>query len=300
MSDALERPEGAPLVVEWNGILEGRADDPRAVSAAVDVLSACSNAKFVCEITGSRFSMLPRDTTVAGAGFDEGAQSKFFAALEQLVAAAQLGSVESTLRSKMVYGTQVAETLFALRHGKLAPVTRLRPRLNGEGSVAEMGPLRTGLGRREILIVAPLLAVLAGFLAWRNGLLDRILAARAETLAIETGPFSDTLAMSVTRSFGNYEVEIRRGAAYPKDPKELGVLRERADSLVARAAVDAVGDGGLAWVQVCNRTGEVRSASRCELRALLADPAAKLVVNVHGALDAATVRLSLTNEVAGK
>ncbi len=300
MSDALDRPEGAPIVVEWNGILEGRADDVRAVSAAVDALSACGKAKFVCEITGARFSMLPRDTTVQGAGFDEDAQSRFFAALEQLVAKAHPGSVESTLRSKMVYGTQVAETLFAVRQGALAPVTRLRPRLEGEGAAVDGGSPRALLRRREALWIAPLLVVLASVLVWRNGLLDRILAARAETLAIETGPFGETLALSVTRSFGNYEVEIRRGASYPKDPSELTALRERAGSLVDRAAVDAVGDGGVAWVLVCNRDGNVRSASRCELRALLADPAAKTIVKVHGALDATTVRLSLTDEAKRK
>ena len=300
MSDALERPEGAPIVVEWNGILEGRATNPRAVMEAVDALSACSAAKFACEITGSRFSLLPRVTNVSGAGFDEDAQSKFFAALERLVQAAQPGSVESTLRAKMVYATQVAETLFAMQRGVPAPVTRIRPRLEGEGANGEDVHPRALLRRREALWIAPLLAVLAGLLVWRNGLLDRILAARAETLQVETGPFGETLALSVTRNFGNYEVEIRRGPSYPKDPKELSALRELAGSLVDRAAIDAVGDGGVAWVLVCNRDGNVRSASRCELRALLADPAAKTIVNVHGAIDATTVRLSLTDEAKRK
>ncbi len=300
MSDALDRPEGAPIVVEWNGILEGRADDPGAVMAAVDALSACSAAKFACEITGSRFSMLPRATNVPGAGFDEDAQSKFFAALERLVQTAQPGSIESTLRAKMVYATQVAETLFAMQRGAPAPVTRIRPRLEGECAAVEDGSPRALLRRREALWIAPMLVVLAGVLVWRNGLLDRILAARAETLAVETGPFGETIALSVTRSFGNYEVEIRRGERYPKDPSELTALRERASSLVDRAAVDAVGDGGVAWVLVCNRDGNVRSASRFDLRALLADPANKTVVKAHGAIDATTVRLSLTDEAARK
>ncbi len=302
MSADLERPSGAPLQIEWNGILEGRVADPRAILAAADALSACSKTSFSCEVTGMRFSLLPSDSVASGAGFDEGAQSRFFEALERLVATAVQGSVESTLRSKMVYERQVAETLFAIQRGALTAVTRVRERQPSEGVPLESSGsnARRVVGRREILVLAPLLMLTAIFFAWRNGLMDRVLAARSEQLAIEVGPFGDMLSLTVARKWGNYQVEVRRGAGYPADPVALAALRDGASSLVGRAAVDAVGNGSDAWIHVCNESGEVRATSRFELRALLADPAGKVEVTAHGAIDAKTLRLSLTKEAPGK
>ena len=299
MTGAQERPEGAPGLVEWNGILEGRTDDPAATQRAADELSACGRAKFSCEVQGGRFSLLPQDTAVTGAGFDEEAQTRFFGALERLVATARRGTVESTLRAKMVYATQVAETLFALQQAELAPVTRLRPRLEGEGGSLN-APAARGGRRREVLILAPLLVLFAVFFGWRNGWFDRVLSARAETLAVATGPFGDILALRVERHWGNYEVEVRRGAGYPKSPAAFSALRAAADSLVAQAACDAVNNGDDAWVQVVNEAGEVRATCRFEMRALLLDPEAKIKVLVPGAMDAATLQLSLTKDAPQK
>lgn len=302
MSADLERPSGAPLQVEWNGILEGRVADPSAILAAANALSACSKTAFSCEVTGMRFSLLPSDSVTSGAGFDEAAQARFFEALEQLVATALPGSIESTLRSKMVYERQVAETLFAMQRGALTAVTRVRERQPSEGVMldADSKDARRVVGRREILVLAPVLLFAGMFFAWRNGLVDRVLAARSEQLAIEAGPFGEMLALTVDKKWGNYEVVIRRGASYPADPAALTALRDGASSLVARAAVDAVGDGRDAWIHVCNEKGEVRAASRFDLSPLLTDPAGKIEVTAHGAIDAKTLRLSLTKEAPGK
>jgi len=43
-----------------------------------------------------------------------------------------------------------------------------------------------------------------------------------------------------------------------------------------------------------------RLAPALDARALLADPAAKTIVKAHGAIDATTIRLSLTDEAARK
>jgi hypothetical protein len=299
VSGAETRPEGAPLAVEWNGILEGKVTDVDRLLEASRTLDACSAAKFACEVTGGRFSLLPRDTHVSGRGFDEEAQVRFVDALQELIATAAPGSVESTLRSKMVFETKVAETLFAVQRGALEPLTRVRDRRAGEEAALAETKGRSGglvLGRREVLLLIPLLAIATAIFAWRNGLVDRVLAARAEQLTLQTGPFGEMLSLQVTRSWGVYEVQVRRGESYPKDPAELEALRTKAVSLVERAAADAVGSGGEAWVQLCDDDGEVGGSQRLELRALLADPLAIVRVSLQGRIDAASLRLSLTKD----
>jgi hypothetical protein len=293
-------PEGAPLVVEWDGILEGRVASMPALQAAAAAMSACGSVTFACEITGGRFSLLPRETSAPGAKFDGAAQARFLAALEGFLAAAQPDSIESTLRSKMIYAEQVAETLFAMRGEALEPVTRVRPRLPGEGAapLAGAGNQRPLVGRREILLLVPLLLLLGGYFVWSTGLFDRVLAARAEQLALETGPFGKTLTMAVERSLGMYEVTLRRGPDYPKDAAALAGLRDAASSLVDRAACDVVGSGGKAWVQVVNAGGAVRATAAFELRDLLTQEDGKVKAIVPGAMDATTIRLSLTREAA--
>jgi hypothetical protein len=295
-------PEGPPVAIEWGGIVEGRvASSPAAVQAAAEAMSACGGGDFACEIQGGRFSLIPRTTTTAGKDFHDEPQARFLAALGQLVAQAQPGSVESTLRSRMFYGDRVAETLFAVRAASIAPMTRVRPRQAGDGggTADATAAGNQAVGRRELLLLAPLVLGVGGFLAWRSNLLDRALAARADKLALDAGPFAAMLALSVEPAWGGYDLKVTRGPAYPKDPAELGALREAAASLVARAACDAVGDGGKAWAQVLDATGAVRSAAGFELRDLLARADGAVVVRLAGAISAATIRLSLTADVDG-
>ena len=289
-------PEGPPVAIEWGGIVEGRVTAANDVLAAAAAMSTCGGGTFACDVQGGRFSLIPRVTNVAGGDFDVDAQARFLAALARLLAAAQPNSVESTLRNRMLYGDRVAETLFTVRGAAIEPVTRVRPRQPGDGAGPTVAAARPAVGRRELLLLAPLLLGAGGILAWQNGLFDRILAARADKLALDTGPFGALLQVAIEPVFGGYELRVRRGPDYPQDPAALGRLRDGATSLVARAACDAVGDGGKAWAQVLGDAARVRSATAFELRELLARPDGAVVVRVPGAIDAATIRLSLTKD----
>jgi PAS domain-containing protein len=120
-------PAGAPTSAGIEGILDGRVGDADALQRAVAELGQSGAGPFRCDIQGGRFSLLPVDTQLPP-GFDAAAQARFLDALQAVVAAAQPGSIETNLRSRMVYADQVAETLFRVRGASIEPLTRLRPR----------------------------------------------------------------------------------------------------------------------------------------------------------------------------
>ena len=218
-----ELPAGAPRWVTLDGILDGRIKDGPAIAAAVATLNGLGICRFELEQDGGRFTLLPANDRVAGAGFDEARQNEL---LEQLrkIAGATNGAVESTLRCTMIYESEVAETLFRGTTPPPAgdgvePLTRVRP-LAASDTPPELPkgpPVRQLLRRREVVIVVPLLIVAFGLMAWQTGLLDRLLAASARGLVVETAAFGDLLTAEVESSWGNYKVTIRRGAGYPAD-----------------------------------------------------------------------------------
>ncbi len=301
MTDPTQRrvlPTGAPDRLDIDGILEGRVGDDVALRAALTGLDRCGFGKFQCEFTGGRFSLLPRDTELPGQGLDGAAQARFLDQLGAVVAAAVVGSVESTLRCRMTFPDQVVDTLFAVRGGAIEPLSRQMPRAPGERAHAAGQPpaMPFGLRRREALLFGPILLLVGVFLAWQSGLVDRVLAARAESLTVATGPFAQMLRLQVVRSWGRYEISIQRGATFPADPRALAALREGAGSLSERAACEAVGDGGTVWVQLRNHDGRVLDAVRVELRALLADDQTPVETQLSGRIGAAAITLSLTRD----
>jgi hypothetical protein len=293
---SLPPPSGAPegLVVE--GSLDGRVADAGALRAAVDDLGRAGAGSFRADVTGGRFSLLPVDTHVPAGRFDEDAQAAFVERLQRVVAAAQPGSVETNLRCKLVYRDQVAETLFVVRAGVVEPITRRRPRAADDGGALPPGHAadRLPVRRRELLWLAPVLLIVGLLVAWQSGWIDRVLAARAEGLQLDTGPFTDLLAITTERAWGNYAVELRRGAGYPTTPAALAARRDGSADLTERAACEVVGDGGALFVQLLRDDGEVLDEARVELRVLLADPAGVATARLPGRIAATGVRLSLS------
>ncbi|MCB9877444.1 MAG: hypothetical protein H6835_07585 [Planctomycetes bacterium] len=295
-------PTGAPQQLVVEGILDGRVADAAALRATVHLLSAAGAGRFRLEVTGGRFNVLPEDTQVPGAAFDEDAQATFLQTLQKVVDAAAPGSVETTLRCKMVYADQVAETLFVLQAGQLEPLTRRRPR-----SVGDAPPLphdepaaEMQVRRRELMWVAPVLLLLGAFIAWQTGWIDRVLAARADAIACETGPFGDMLAVAASREWGNYVVTLQRGPGYPETPEALARRRDASQDLTSRAATELVGDGGELFVQLLDAQGEVLAERRTDLRALLAAADGKREVTLPGRIAAHTLRLGLASGKAPK
>ncbi len=297
----MERPEpalpaGAPESVTFDGILDGRVGDEEGLRQRAAELGRCGGGRFLLEVDGGRFSLLPEGDTVPGAGFAEPGQQAFLQALTALLGAAAERSVESTLRCTMVYRAQVVETLFRVADGRVAPLSRVRPRRPDEGAPELPAGLaeRHGFGRRELLIAVLLLVVGGAWVTWRYGLLDRVMAARAESLQVEAGPFGRLLRVEVSRSWGVYRISVLRGEAYPADAAALQAAQAAAAGLPERAAVEVVGNGGEMWVQIQDGEGRVLEAARIELRPLVVDPAGKVGLDLGGRMDAARIALSLT------
>lgn len=299
MDETSSAPDGVPEWIEFNGILEGRSSDVLAIRSAARRLDHCGVGTFQCELTGGRYSLLPSETQVDGKAFDAEAQVRFSDAITAIVDLSLPGSVESTLRARLVYPTQVVEMLFVIRGGLLDVMSRTRPRDPNEAAVLrDSAAPRTpfGLGRRDIKLYLPMFLILAGLVFWQAGGIDRILAARAEEITVKTGPFSNMIVVKVERNWGNYELEIRRGPGYPKDSVALTESREATTSLVERAAIDVVGNGNEAWIQIRSRDNKVLGAVRVEFRELLMASDGVVKAKIHGRMGATSLEISLTRD----
>lgn len=269
--EPLTPPGGAPEQVRFDGILDGRVADPERLREAVAALNGLRFLGFDCDVDGGRFTLLPDGRPFADPGFDEEGQTRLLEALSAVVATAAPGSVESTLRCRMLYPSQVVETLFRAAGSGIEPLSRIRERTAADGLPAEAEALggRLGLGRRQLLLLAPLLLLAAALIAWRAGWIERVLAARAENLEIDTGPFGDMLAVEIGRSWGDYVVRIRRGPGYPPTARELQRIQSETDDLAVRAACEAVGSGGLVWLQLHSSEDTWLDAAAANLRPLV-------------------------------
>src|SRR5690606_31824721 len=126
----LPRPEAAtPELVRFAGLLEAPTGDLARLRAAFDALQHLGVVRFRLDFDGGRFTVMPDETPLDGAGFDATRQELLLDALQRVVAAAaDPARAESTLRCSLVFEHEVAETLFVPRHGELRPVSRMRPR----------------------------------------------------------------------------------------------------------------------------------------------------------------------------
>lgn len=298
MTDAAEHPTGAPQSVAFDGIVEGRVADAAVLAAGVAQLNRRGVLTLDCEIDGGRFTLLPETGPAVARGLDEAAQADLLLDLTTLLQGASEGSVESTLRCRMLFPTQVVETWFRVVAGRVEPLSRVRTRTPADepAAPADAAPTLPRLRRRDLLLMAPLLLIVGLLVAWQSGLIDRVLAARAETIRCDAGPFGTMLEFSLQRSWGNYRVEIRRGPGYPPDPDALRRAQAEAGSLVERAACDVVGGGGELWLLLRAEDGGVLDAVRAELRPLLAAADGRVVGTLRGQMGAARVELSLTEK----
>ena len=296
-------PSGdAPKALILDGILDGRVRDEAALRQAVAALSSCGAGPFRLEVTGGRFNVIPAETHVPPGGFDAAGQSNFLDRLQALVDTAQAGSIETNLRCKLLYAHEVAETLFVVKGGQIEPVTRRRPRTEHDGLPMAQEDDQTALAmrRREVLWVAPVLLLLGLFFAWQSGWVDRLLAARAEQMQTEAGPFQDMIAVQVERSWGNYQIKLTRGPGYPATTEALAARRDGSSSLTKRAACELVGNGDDLFVQIAQEDGTVLSEARTELRPLLGKDDGEVLIKLPGSMSAHHIVLSLSSGKQGK
>ncbi|MBK8978515.1 MAG: hypothetical protein IPM29_21670 [Planctomycetes bacterium] len=289
-------PRGAPRTARFEGLLAGRRRDDAALRSACDALRRLGVAADL-ELRGGRFSLLPDDATIAGEHLDEAGQTALLDVLAQMIAAAEPGSVESTLRCTLVHDDRVVETLFAVQRDALRPVSRVRPPAPGDRAAATADDDRDlgRVARRKLLRVAPLLLIACALLAWQSGLADRALAPRPAALRCETGVFGDRLAIDVARDawLGGYVVSITRGPGYPATIAAAERAEATATTPVERAALRALADGSELWVRLLGADGRVLAAVSGSLAPLLESADARVRVELPPRRVARGVRLAL-------
>lgn len=289
---------GTPERVAVDGILDGRVLNEQRLRAAAAALGGCGAGTFQLEIQGPRFSLLPDEGAPDGRDFDVAAQATFLDRLQELVDAAEPGSVETTLRCTLVHRDDVAETLFAVQGANVSPITRRRPRTERDTPPPRHGTDR----RRQLLLLAPLLVLAAGLVAWQIGLVDQLLSPDASELTRDVGPFDGMLRIDdVERAgLGGYRIAITRGPDYPRTPQEIEQRRAEFTDVARLKAWDVVGSGDHLFAQLRDEQNAPLFAARIDLRALLLQPDARVLVDLPGHRSAASVALSLQGGTAGR
>ena len=292
MSEDFVMPEGAPLFVEVGGILDGRTEDSSALRRQVQRLSECGLGVFKLDVTGFKFSILPRQTLVKGDGFTCEAQAQFLQCLQGVVSMARADTVESTLHSKLIYPELVVETLFVCGDGAVKPISRIRERLNDD---YEETPAESAyqISRRDLLLGAALLLITGVLVLWRTGYLERLIVARESPVACDAGQFQRLLVVEAQREWGVYIVTVSRGPDFPDTPQRLSELVPRAVTLAEGAALSAVGGGATISVELLAVDGKVLESSSLSLAPLLQDDKAVLSVQIPARLSESRLRLSV-------
>ncbi|MEC7582992.1 MAG: hypothetical protein VYE77_01630 [Planctomycetota bacterium] len=296
-SDAI--PHGAPLWLRIGGILEGRVQDEERLRTAVNELNACGAGSFQWDCVGGRFSLLPEETQVSGKGFDEAAQTRFHACVEDLLATTEEGTAESTLRLTLGYEQLVVEALFAVHADGLQVVSRARQATANDAPPPEPTQPLLRLRRREVLVLTPVLLIAGALALWQLGILDLLLSPPAEQLKVDPGPFDQLVTVRAERTWGNYLVEIRRGPDYPSDRSAVEALRAADASLARQAAIGGLTEETGGYLQLRNEKGKVLEAVRIQLLPLVDSQDGVAKVRIPGRRNAHALVLALTARPSG-
>lgn len=285
---------GEPRFAWFDGIVEGRLGDASLVHEAASRANAGGFGHMDVGIDGGRFSVLMGEDTVrARAMTDE--NRRLFANTLAEIAAASSGPVESTLRCTEVFRNEVRETLFLAEGASIRALTRTRPVTDADlfRNPDAGAPAMPSMGRGRLAIVLTLLLLVFGSFAYFGGWVDRLLAANAETLVIDTGPFADYVDVSVEKSWGVYEVKLRRGRGFPVEKARIDELRSRAATPADLTALEIVTTGGKLWVRLEDAQGRGLAAAPCELRPLISGEDRSVQEKLPGYMTAARVKLAL-------
>ena len=271
-------PASPPHYGWFGGVLEGRVGDPAALRRAFEKLDRGTAVPCDLEVDGGRFSLLFSEATVDGGALSVERQDQLLEGLSKLLErSADPAAAESTLRGSIVFGDEVVETLFTIREGRLAPVSRRRPLSHRDPAAAARRDGGLGGSTRPSANVARgrgvvlLLLILAGggLAAWRSGYVilvrDALTAPSADEVDDQQRSLRRTLSLEIDRRFTEYSCEVRRGPSTRRPPTARAIV-ENAATTGERAAMSAVSDGDSIWIRVVDEEGLTLSAERVELR----------------------------------
>lgn len=287
----LARARG-PRRLRFEGILEGRrtpADGALLRERAAEV-GARLPARASLELEGGRFSLLisgDSQGALPGADFE---RASFAEALQRLVdSSSEPLSVESTLRCTEHFEEEVIETLFAVSGGRVRALSRARRR-EPEERERPAAPRPPAWSRA---LLAALATCVLGLFAWQAGWIERLLAPRADSLALQSGPFEGLLELRVAREAGNYRLRLARGRYFPESTRQLDALLEGAATPLERAAIAAATGGGRIVAELRDAQGELLAAAELDLASLLAERERPAEALLPGRRRASAIRLTL-------
>ncbi len=281
MPDDRRPPEGAPRFAVFDGILEGPVGGAERLTGAALALRRLDIVDADLDIDGGRFCWLPADGRVAGAKLTVERQSALLDALGALVAAsADPTRVESTLRCTMVYEDQVVETLFSVQRGAVSSLSRVRTASDAD-AMPELPAGRRGLrrlGNGQLTLLASLLALALGAIAWQVGLVAQVFGPAPGELATDSGPLDRAVTIDVRGGLGTYRVTLRRGTDYPATPGAIDTRLAAATTTADRALLARLMAGASIDVQLEDAEGRVLARSSCSLAPLLEDHPSEAVL----------------------
>ena len=212
--------------------------------------------------------------------------ARFVELLDEIVdSSARPEDVESTVRCVEVYADGAVETLFAVTEGRARPVSQVRalePDDLAVRPVEEPSAEILGLGQRQAALLAALLVLAFGLVAWSTGWVDRVRAAAVEEIVVEPGEFEGLLEAELLGSWGSYKVVLKRGPDFPTTPEELTRLEEAAPSLTRAAAVRAAGEGGEVFLALVTAEDELLDEVEADLGPLLGEGPVSLEATLDG------------------
>ncbi|MEZ6003875.1 MAG: hypothetical protein R3F33_06775 [Planctomycetota bacterium] len=288
--------------VTFGGVLEGRIERREDLEEAVKQLAALQLVRPDLEVRGGRFSLLFDGAPVQAGRLNTESSGQLIEALQGVLdTAAADPEPESSLRCTETYSKEIVESLFAVQEGKIAVLSRRRPRRprDTQGAGAAGSETLTGLKsipRAQLVFLCLLALAVGGLLTWRSGLIDRLLAADSASIQLEPGAFAQVLNVEVTSRFGGYRAQVTRGPGFPTSPQDLAEKERTSTSLAERAALAAAGEGRAVWLQVRAEDNEVLSQAQVELARLL-EPEQSIEIKLDGHRRATKLAFSLQPEV---
>lgn len=297
-SDREDVPSGEVQFAWFGGILEGQAADLERLGSTVQEINGLGMVVADLDAERGRFSILFDNVVVSASTMNRDKSERLVELLDRIVHLSSTPErLESTLNCTEVYSDGVVETLFAVRDGAIDAVSRrreVRPADLAKQNVGAPAPSIAvpNMGRPMIVALLALLMVAGGLMAWRNGLVDQIMAAQVETLQVDQTSFEGLLAVKVDGTWGIYEVSISRGPKYPETAAEATALEGGEITTADLAAIRTVAGGSKVYVQLLDKDSKVLEAEPVSLAGLLSKDE-PVLAKLRGRARAKSIRLAL-------
>ncbi len=295
--DPQDLPLGETFRYGWfDGIIQGRQEgESQILHGFVEELNQVGLASFSLDIDGGRFSILAEDQTISGETLSQEKVERFFQNLKTLPSLLENPqTVESTLRATFVKEEEVVEAIFTPIRGEFQSLCKRRGISDSDKGRDPNSKHLAPVSRRAVIGGIGLgIFVLAWifFGAYRRGIFGRVLSPSAESMKVELDPLQGFLRGNVSKSWGKYQLELKRGPKYPKRGKDFASLIQNAKDPVAKAFFLRLQDGGGIWVFLLSENGKVLDSQSVSLAPLLQDSSAR--VEFLGRIGAKSLRLSL-------